>query len=400
MSFDYDVIVVGAGPGGATAARFCAQAGLHTLLVEKERFPRYKPCAGSLSPKTIRLLEFDLSPVVENAIYGVKFTYCLKEPIFIKSTQPIVFMVMRDRFDQFLVRKALEQGVNFLEGEKVFKVKGNGDVVELELARGDKLRCNYLIGADGPSSIVAKSISLLPSRSNGRGIGLEAEIPFESVIDFPREDLHHAHLDFGRIPNGYGWIFPKREGLSVGIGGMFREGEKMNPRKYFTTFLKGLTYFNEGKIGRVMGHLLPFFYDERQRVSEGKILLVGDAGCLMDPLTGEGIYQAIQSGMLAAKAVIQSKIKGISPSAPYQSAVREIIFENLKWALNISQVIYRFTKFSYRTLKDYPELGNLYVQVLGGDETYQSFVIRVKERMKDLLKGRLSEKIRKAMAGV
>ena len=80
MNLDYDVVVVGAGPGGSTAARSCAQAGLKTLLVEKERLPRYKPCGGCLSIKAVRLLGFDLSTVVENTIYGVKFTYCLERP--------------------------------------------------------------------------------------------------------------------------------------------------------------------------------------------------------------------------------------------------------------------------------------------------------------------------------
>ena len=102
MNFDYDVIVVGAGPGGATAARFCAKAGLKTLLIEKERLPRYKPCGGCLSTKTVHLLGFDLSPVIENTIYGAKFTYCSKDPFFIESKDPIAFLVMRDRFDQLL----------------------------------------------------------------------------------------------------------------------------------------------------------------------------------------------------------------------------------------------------------------------------------------------------------
>jgi flavin-dependent dehydrogenase len=84
MNRDYDVIVVGAGPGGSTAARFCAQAGLKTLLIEKERLPRYKPCGGCLSTKTVHLLGLDLSPVVENTIYGANFTYCLKDRFSIR----------------------------------------------------------------------------------------------------------------------------------------------------------------------------------------------------------------------------------------------------------------------------------------------------------------------------
>lgn len=398
MNRNLDVIVVGAGPGGATAAKFCANAGLRTLLIEKERLPRYKPCGGCLSLRTVQLLGFDLSPVIENTIYGTKFTYCLRDPFIINSKEPIAFMVMRDRFDQFLVQKALEQGAGFLEGERVVKVEDKGDGVELMLARGEKLSCEYLIGADGPGSIVAKSASLSSLRSDGNGIGLESEVPFESVVDFSKEDLRLMHLDFGRIPNGYGWVFPKREGLSIGIGGMFREGKKVNPHQYFADFIKGLNYIDQGKVSNLVGHQLPPFYDEGQKVSRGRVLLVGDAAHLMDPLTGEGIYYALQSGMLAAEAIVQSKMNEVNPSAFYQNAVSNLIFEDLKWALNISRFIYRFTKLAYRTLQHYPELGDLYLLVMEGRETYQGFVTGVKKRVQDLLKGRFSDKIKKAMA--
>ena len=399
MDSDYDVITIGAGPGGATAARFCAQAGLKTLLIEKERMPRYKACGGCLSPKTVHLLGFDLSPVLENTIYEVKFTYRMKEPFSIESRQPMAFMVMRDRFDQFLVRKALEGGAGILEGVKVVRVEETRHGVEIELDKGAKIHCEYLIGADGPESTVARTLSFLPPKDDGKGIGVESEIPFGSTIDFPKEELHLIHLDFGGIPNGYGWVFPKREGLSVGIGGMFRNGVKMNPRQHFVTFLKRLNYINEEEVKKVMGHPLSSFYNQGQRVSKGRVLLVGDAAHLMDPLTGEGIYYALRSGMLAAEAILQSKEKGISPSDPYQTAVQDHIFENLKWALRFSSFVFRFTKLAYRTLKRYPELGNHYVQVLEGKETYQDFVIKVKERIRDLLRGRLNEKMKRAIAG-
>jgi geranylgeranyl reductase family protein len=398
MNFDYDVIVVGGGPGGSTAARFCAKAGLKTLVIEKEKFPRYKPCGGCLSTKTVHLLGLNLTSVIENTIYGSKFTYRSKDPFFIETKDPIAFLVMRDRFDQLLINKASEEGAEILEGEKVTKAEERADGVEVELTKGKKFSCQYLIGADGAESVVARSVSLSSPKNDASGIAIESEIPFDSSIHFPQKELQFVHLDFGRIPNGYGWVFPKKEYLSIGIGGMFRETKKMNPRQYFSDFLKGLDYIPKGKTGRVMGHLLPSFYDENQKVSQGRFLLVGDAAHLMDPLQGEGIYYAIRSGMLAAEAITEWKKEGTAPSDYYQKAVYCDIYGNLKWALTFSRFVFRFTKLAYRTLKRYPDLGEFYLQVLEGKETYQGFVTRVKGRMKDLLKGRLSEKIKEGMA--
>jgi len=398
MNWDYDVIVVGAGPGGSTAARFCAQAGLKTLLIEKERLPRYKPCGGCLSTKTVHLLGFDLSPVIENTMYGAKFTYCSKDPFFIESKDPIAFLVMRDHFDQLLVDKALEDGATLLEGEKVTRVEEKADGVEVELGKRRRFHCRYLIGADGAESIVARSLPLPTQRNDGNGIAIESEIPFDSSIHFPQRELQCVNLDFGRVPNGYGWVFPKREWLSIGVGGMFRETKKMNLRQYFKSFLKGLDYIPEGRTGKLIGHLLPTFYDEKQKVSQGRILLVGDAAHLMDPLQGEGIYYAIRSGMLAGEAITEWKREGIAPSDFYQRAVYDDICGDLKWALTLSRFVFRFTKLAYRTLKRYPELGEIYLQTLEGRKTYQGFVRTVKTRIRDFLKGQLSEKIKEAMA--
>src|SRR5512139_2837203 len=153
MKWDYDVIVVGAGPGGATASRYCARAGLKTLVIEKERLPRYKVCGGCLSLKTVRLLGFDLGPVVENIVHGAKFTYTLRDPLFVDSHESIGFLVMRERFDQFLIERSVEAGVELVEGKKVLAAREVGSGIEVEWQGGGRTRCEYLIGADGAGSV-------------------------------------------------------------------------------------------------------------------------------------------------------------------------------------------------------------------------------------------------------
>lgn len=400
MKFDYDVIIVGAGPGGSTAARYCAQAGLKALIIDKEKFPRYKPCGGCLSLKTFHCLKFDLSSVIENTIYGAKFTYRFKHPFFIKSKTPIAFMVMRDRFDQFLLDQALKNGSNLLEGEKVIEVSEKGEGVEVTLENGKRFFCRYLIGADGAGSVVAKALSLSRIYPPRNGMAIQGEFPLGASRGFPEEELHLVHLDFGGVPNGYGWVFPKKEYLSIGMGGMFQENGKTNLRRCFESFQKGLPYLTEGRMERLRGHPLPSFYHEHQKISQGRILLVGDAAHLMDPLQGEGIYYAILSGQLAAQAIYQSIEKGLLPSDSYQTSVHLHISKNLKWALPFSRFVFRFTKLAYEALKTYPELGHFYLQVLEGKENYKGFVSKMKARIGDLLKGRWSEKIRKAIANV
>ena len=397
MDWDYDVIVVGAGPGGATASRCCAQAGLKTLLIEKERLPRYKVCGGCLSAKTFRLLGFDLSSIVENTIRGAKFTYCMKDPLFIPSEKPIGFMVMRSRFDQLLVQKAVERGAEVLEGEKVVTAREVEGGIEVALERGRKLCCEYLIGADGAGSVVARTFSLLSSKTDENGFGLQSEVPYGLIPEFPKDDLHFVLLDFGRIPFGYGWVFPKSEGLSIGIGGLLNAGKKVNIQQHLEAFLRDLHYVQRGELKNFLGHRLPCFNDEARPVGRGRVLLVGDAAYFLDPLTGEGICHAVRSGVLAAEAIVQSRETGDLPAISYEKKIRQFILEDLKWALHVSRIIYRFTQLSYRTLKQYPELAQLCIQLLGGEIAYEGFVTRVKERIKGLLKGQLGERIRKAM---
>ena len=165
------------------------------------------------------------------------------------------------------------------------------------------------------------------------------------------------------------------------------------------TIIKGLDYHPGEPDWKSPGPSLPSFYDGEQKVSQGKVFLVGDAAHLMDPLTGRGdlLCHSKWNAGCGGHCPIKGKWKGCLPPIIRERS-RNSFLRNLKWALNVSRFVFRFTKLAYRTLKHYPELGNFYLQVLEGKETYQGFVTRVKDRARDLLKGSLSEKIKRVLA--
>jgi geranylgeranyl reductase family protein len=308
----YDVIVVGAGPAGAVTARGLAGAGVKTLLVEKEKLPRYKTCAGGINVRAANLLDFDITPVVERVINGARFSYKSRYRLTRRYPQPTTYMVTRQRFDNLLAEKAQEAGAELVDGRKVTRVEPDDGMVRVT-AGGEVFNASVVVGADGANGLVAAGLGLKDGFYCN--LGLEAEVYADEKTLARWENL--MGLDLGTIPGGYGWIFPKGDHLSVGIGGPMRFAKKLDP------WLRGLLRcydLDESRIRILRGARLPV----RRRgtpIAAGRGLLVGDAAGLTDAVTGEGIYYAIKSGQMAVPAVVG--FLGGEPDglAAYQRAV-------------------------------------------------------------------------------
>jgi len=334
----HDVIVVGAGPAGATLAYELAKRGIGVLVLEKEKLPRYKCCAGGVTSKAAKLLDFDISEVVEDVIYELSFTYNMGSSYLGQHSQPLIYTVMRDVFDYFLVEKAQQLGAVLIDGQKVMQVQVGADWVEMPTA-DNLFRTRLVVGADGAYSVVAREL--------GMGRSIEYLVGMESEVVVPEEELakwkSRVHIDLGCIPGGYAWVFPKRNHLSIGAGCLVSKARGLNRR-----YQKFLTLLGMGNytIARSSSHLVPTCTKGRF-VWQDKALLLGDAAGFADPLTGEGIYNAIQSAQLAAPVIENSLLTGKVGLQDYQQIVEKKIMSELRIARTLSKTIFRFPRLAF-----------------------------------------------------
>jgi geranylgeranyl reductase family protein len=334
----HDVIVVGAGPAGATLAYELGKKGIGVLVLEKEKLPRCKCCAGGVTSKAAKLLDFDISEVVEDVIYEVSFTLNLGSPYLGQHSQPLMYTVMRDAFDYFLVQKAQQMGAIFRDGQKVMQIQVGADWVEISTA-DDIFRSRLVVGADGAYSVVAREL--------GMGRSMEYVAGIESEIVVPEEELakwkSRAQMDLGSIPGGYAWVFPKRDHLSIGVGCLASKARHLS--RHHQKFLNSLS-IGSYTIARSSSHLVPTC-TKGGLVWQDKALLLGDAAGLTDPLTGEGIYNAIQSAQLAAPVIENSLLTGKAGLQDYQEIVEKKIMPELGIARTLSKKIFRFPRLAF-----------------------------------------------------
>jgi geranylgeranyl reductase family protein len=334
----HDVTVVGAGPAGATLAYELAKRGIGVLLLEKEKLPRYKCCAGGVTSKTAKLLDFDISEVVEDVIYEVNFTFNLGRPYLGQHSQPLVYTVMRDIFDDFLVKKARQLGAAHIDGQKVTQIQVSGDWVQISTA-DDIFRSRLVVGADGAYSVVARELGMGRSIEYVTGIASEIVVPEEELSKWKSR----VQVDLGCIPGGYAWVFPKRNHLSIGVGCPASRARQLS--HHHQKFLNSLSIGNY-TIARSSSHLIPTC-TKGGLVWQDKALLVGDAAGLADPLTGEGIYNAILSAQLAAPVIENSLAQDRGKLEDYQEVVDEKIMSELRTARVLSKFFIRFPHLAF-----------------------------------------------------
>jgi geranylgeranyl reductase family protein len=338
---------------------------MRVLAFEKAHMPRYKPCGGALSTRVCHVLDDDLCEVIEATVYGSAFTFCGAERFAARFHKPVVQMVMRPQFDQLLSRRARDAGAEIREEERVRSLRPRHADVEVSTSHGI-YRAAWLIGADGASSLVRRYIT--QHHQADPIAGLEAEITPEHQI--VQQYTEEVTLDFGAMPHGYSWVFPKRAHLSVGISGAFRQ--VTHPRHLYGQFLKheGLGRWTDAK---VHGHIIPIYLGRPTNVQQGRLLLVGDAARLADPFLGEGIYYAIKSAHIASHALLDAGPRAYTAGMLYEERLQAQVVTELRTTLKVARLLYGFPHYGYHLFKTHPALVDHYFRVLCGDISLDIF---------------------------
>ena len=283
-------MVVGAGPAGSSAAHAAVRAGARTLVLDRAPFPRYKTCGGGLVGATLAALPTDLEPPVRDRIDAATFSRDGRREVTKRSRTPLLAMVNRAEFDEALLARAVDAGAVARTGVAVPGIEDDADGVRLRTRDGD-IHAAFVVGADGSASRVARHVGVRTDRVD---LGLEVEVEAGGHAARWRGRMH---MDWGRTPGSYGWLFPKGDRLTVGVIGA--KGAADEQRRYLERYLHrlGLT---GARVLHDSGHLTRCRAADSP-LGRGRVLLAGDAAGLLDPWMREGISFAVRSGAAAGR---------------------------------------------------------------------------------------------------
>lgn len=387
-SVQYDVIVVGMGPAGASTAYELSQLGMSVVAFDKQVHPRYKVCGGGLSARITRILPADFKTIVDATVYRVQFNYGGTDSFILEFPRPVAYMVMRQTFDQWLVEKARQAGVEIREEESVVAIQELGDGIEVATGKG-RYRGRVVIGADGAMSVVAQQC--FPGREVGNIPALESEYHGDTPHAF--QDTQTVLISLQAAKKGYGWVFPKEKGLSLGVGEFVRGGNR--PKRSFGDFISHESALAGLSIPSPLAHPLPIAHSPAYRsdyrwagsLVRDRAILVGDAGHLVDPLLGEGIYYAVRSGQLAAASVASTLRDPRHRLEEYEKNAEAEFGLEFRVASRLGAIIYGLPRSCHwwagRAFPDaYQRVLRHYCELLQGRETYQTLWAKILQRLK------------------
>lgn len=362
-----DVIIIGAGPSGSTLADKLSSQGLKVMMIERQAWPRFKPCGGGITKRCYDNMDVNISDIIEDVTYNLILTINHKIGGELISHTPLIYQVGRTKFDALLAENAVMHGTEFHTKEKFLDFHSNEGYISVETDKGT-YECRVLAGADGVNSTVRKRMGF---KRVHMGMAMEAETkPLKGRLE---ELKGKAHVDFGVIKGGYGWNFPKADSASIGVGTLRQKTADLKNDLYDMLGREGMSDSDDVHI---YGHPLVFNKGRRDRYNKDNVILVGDAAGLADPFTGEGIYHAIISARIASE-VITGSLDGKEDIKSYTERINNEVRPEIRSSYELSMFCYHFLPLVMLTLKNFPVIFSYFVDVITGIDNFRYWQTKV-----------------------
>lgn len=372
-----EVLVVGLGPAGSTALRILASANVSALGVDRASFPREKPCGGGVSARTLPFLPENLmESLPHQTTQGISLTLRGEREQRQDFGRPIAYQVRRDQFDLALLDRARKSGARIMTGIRHIHLSRRDRQFEARI--GETLvRARAVMAADGATSKVLRDLdpaSLSLTRDNPLLRPWTSAEGWASLRD--PLDARFVAIDLGLVAGGYAWAFPKKDSLwGLGVAGFLTP--LVDPRSVFFRYLESRKAQLDS--AGALTWPLPNFRSVRHGRIPG-LFLVGDAGGIVDPFLGEGIYYAILSATKAAEFYVKNRnLPGNGAdlfdrsSGEYVRWLDKTIWPDFRQGSRLARTIYRFPSLFFALTARYPKLLELYASILTGDHDYRSF---------------------------
>lgn len=376
-----------------------ALAGVPVTLLDRAAFPRNKPCGGGISIRVLKRfpwLEAELRSIATHRISRLYLEGPSGESATVTSDEPAVLMIRRVEFDAMLVRAAQRAGAVLVPHVEIVRARTTGDRVFLEARDGRRFDAPIVIAADGVHSVVARRLGLNPGWApRSVAVDMMEETPRETLAADP-STLWVAYgyaggngsPDDRAAPEGYAYIFPKRDHVNVGIGYVldhFRRDVQRRPYDLQQQFVDDLRRRGIVEGRSVRDNFTPFIIPvggPLKRPGAGRVLLAGDAGGFVNGFTAEGIYYAMVTGEQAARAVLDVRPERVSArlAARYRKACAAEIGAELRDSVRVQRHLFADRRRIARVItaaRDNPRLTRLVLDYAMGRRTYAEVRRRV-----------------------
>jgi geranylgeranyl reductase family protein len=375
MSLDADIAIVGGGPAGAFAAYLLAREGARVTVFDPSH-PREKPCGGGVTGRALALVapalgltRFPAVPITTSR-FDVTSDHSAEVPLHDHgfSDKSSLLVVSRATFDRALLDGAIAAGATF-RPERVTHVEVSATGAQVRTATGS-WTADYLLGADGANSFVRRRLWKQFSRSQlsiATGVFAHGRSSSEILVRFVPD------------PQGYIWSFPRTDHLAIGIGAQADDTQSAPLRGILSQWLSE-THIADGTRLEWYSWPIPSLRVEdfaHERPAQGRWMLLGDAGGLVDPLTREGIFFALRSAQLAVDAI--ARRHRTDPSTLYSAQIAREIYPELQMAARLKRGFFRgpFTRLLIDALERSASVRGLMRDLVGGHQPYHSLKRRL-----------------------